>query len=58
MGYAAARGGLDAIEAAEQLVRLKRMASPSAWVDRDQIVGRLRLAVDRVMGEGGVWDED
>ena len=42
MGYAAARGGLDAIEAAEQLVRLKRMASPSAWVDRDQIVGRLR----------------
>jgi alpha-D-ribose 1-methylphosphonate 5-triphosphate synthase subunit PhnI len=58
MGYAAARGGLDAITAAEQLVRTLRLAAPSDWLDGDQIVQRLRLLVDRVMGEGGLWDEE
>jgi alpha-D-ribose 1-methylphosphonate 5-triphosphate synthase subunit PhnI len=58
MGYAAARGGLDAIRAAEDLVRLRRLVADSAWLGRDQLVDRLRLAVDRVMGEGGVWDPD
>lgn len=58
MGYAAARGGLDAITAAEDLVRTLRLAAPSEWLDGDQIVHRLRLLVDRAMGEGGLWDED
>jgi alpha-D-ribose 1-methylphosphonate 5-triphosphate synthase subunit PhnI len=58
MGYAAARGGLDAIEAAEQLVRRRRTVGESHWLDQDQLVERLRLAVDRVMGEGGVWDPE
>lgn len=58
MGYAAARGGLDAIAAAEELVRTQRLAAPSPWLGTDQLVDRLRLAVDRLMGEGGLWDPD
>lgn len=58
MGYAGARGGLDAIAAAERLVRRRRLAADSPWLGTDQIVDRLRLAVDRVIGEGGLWDPD
>ena len=57
MGYSAARGGIDAIEAAEKLVRHKRLNADCEWVSPEQIVGRFRLAVDRVMGEAGIWDE-
>jgi len=57
MGYAAARGGLGAITAAEQLVRTLRLTTASDWLGSEQIVERLRLTVDRVMGEGGMWDE-
>jgi alpha-D-ribose 1-methylphosphonate 5-triphosphate synthase subunit PhnI len=51
MGYAAARGGLDAIEAARGLVRRLR---PRGLAARD-LAEAQRLAVDRVMGEGGLW---
>lgn len=57
MGYVAAKGGLNAIRAAEDLVRRARLEAPSPWLELDQIVDRLRYAVDRVMGEGGLWDE-
>ena len=57
MGYAAARGGLQAIEAAEKLVARERILGHSSWLDTDQIIEKLRLAVDRVMSEGGLWDE-
>ncbi|MGE0879089.1 MAG: carbon-phosphorus lyase complex subunit PhnI [Acidimicrobiia bacterium] len=55
MGYVAARGGHGAIEAAEQLVRSLRWAGRSNWLQVDQIVERLGLAVDRVQSEGGLW---
>jgi alpha-D-ribose 1-methylphosphonate 5-triphosphate synthase subunit PhnI len=55
MGYAAARGGLEAILAAEDLVRRKRTEGSSAPLEVDQITDRLRLSVDRVMGEAGLW---
>ena len=55
MGYVAARGGLDAISAAEELVRRKRAEGDSPWLELEQLTDRLRLAVDRVMGEGGLW---
>jgi alpha-D-ribose 1-methylphosphonate 5-triphosphate synthase subunit PhnI len=58
MGYAAARGGLDAIEAAEELVRRRRLEGRSPWLEPDQLVERLGYAVDRVMGEGGLWAPD
>ncbi|MFT6812984.1 MAG: alpha-D-ribose 1-methylphosphonate 5-triphosphate synthase subunit PhnI [Ilumatobacter sp.] len=56
MGYAAARGGLEAIAAAEDLVRDARDLADSPWLELDQLIDRQRLAVDRVMGEGGLWD--
>lgn len=55
MGYSGARGGLDAIRAAETLTRRRRLAGDSDWLDLDQVSERLRLAVDRVQGEGGLW---
>lgn len=55
MGYVAAKGGLDAIRAAEELVHRKRIAGSSPWLEVDQLLERQRLAVDRVMGEGGLW---
>ena len=55
MGYAAARGGHAAISAAEELVRRSRLVAESPWLATDQLIDRMRLAVDRVMGEGGLW---
>ncbi len=57
MGYVAAKGGFDAIRAAEDLVANTRLEGKSSWLDLDQIIDRLGYAVDRVMGEGGLWDE-
>ena len=56
MGYVSARGGLDAIRAAEKLVRTKRLVSDSNWLEEEQILDKLRLLVDRVMGEAGLWE--
>jgi alpha-D-ribose 1-methylphosphonate 5-triphosphate synthase subunit PhnI len=57
MGYSGARGGLEAILAAEDLVRRARDCAPVPWASTEQIVARFRLAVDRVMGEAGLFDE-
>ena len=35
MGYVSARGGLDAIRAAERLVRRLRLTSESSWLEED-----------------------
>jgi alpha-D-ribose 1-methylphosphonate 5-triphosphate synthase subunit PhnI len=58
MGYVAAKGGRAAIEAAEELVRRARFGGTSPFLEVDQIVERLPYAVDRVMGEGGLWDPE
>ncbi|MBD3002591.1 carbon-phosphorus lyase complex subunit PhnI [Streptomyces sp. 5-10] len=55
MGYSGVRGGQEAIAAAERLVHRDRFAGSSRWLELDQITGRLGLAVDRVMGEAGLW---
>lgn len=57
MGYSGARGGLEAILAAEDLVRRARDHAPAPWAPTEQITARFRLAVDRVMGEGGLYHE-
>jgi len=57
MGYAGARGGLAAILAAEDLVRNARDHAQAPWATTGQITERFRLAVDRVMGEGGLYHE-
>lgn len=53
MGYTAVKGGLDAILAAEALVagRYDRLAT-------GQVRRGLRLLVDQVMGEGGLYAEE
>jgi alpha-D-ribose 1-methylphosphonate 5-triphosphate synthase subunit PhnI len=58
VGYAAARGGLDAILAAEELMRAKRDGGASPPLEISQLTERLNLAVDRVMGEAGLWAPD
>lgn len=40
MGYAGARGGLEAILAAEDLVRRARDFAPVPWASTEQIVAR------------------
>ena len=55
MGYSGVKGGMDAILAAERLVRRKRAAAP--WSPTAAIIETYRLAVDRVMGEAGLYDE-
>jgi len=57
MGYSGARGGLNAILAAEDLTRRTRDGGATPWATTQQIVGRFRLAVDRVMGEAGLYHE-
>ncbi|MBB5935472.1 carbon-phosphorus lyase complex subunit PhnI [Streptomyces zagrosensis] len=55
MGYAGVRGGQEAIVAAERLVAEARFGGGSGWLELGQITERLSAAVDRVMGEGGLW---
>ncbi len=55
MGYSGVKGGMTAILAAERLVHRKREQAP--WASAEQITGMFRLAVDRVMGEAGLYDE-
>jgi alpha-D-ribose 1-methylphosphonate 5-triphosphate synthase subunit PhnI len=55
VGYSGVKGGMDAILAAERLVRRKRAAAP--WSATAAIIESFRLAVDRVMGEAGLFDE-
>ncbi|KAA5837235.1 carbon-phosphorus lyase complex subunit PhnI [Saccharopolyspora hirsuta] len=55
MGYSGVRGGMEAILAAERLVRRSRDDAPAEWASTEQIVLRFRLAVDRIMGEAGLY---
>ena len=55
MGYVAARGGTEAIAAAEELVRRHRLHAAAPWLELEQLTERLRYLTDRVMGEGGLW---
>jgi alpha-D-ribose 1-methylphosphonate 5-triphosphate synthase subunit PhnI len=55
VGYSGVKGGMDAILAAERLVRRKRGAAP--WSATTAIIESYRLAVDRIMGEAGLYDE-
>jgi alpha-D-ribose 1-methylphosphonate 5-triphosphate synthase subunit PhnI len=55
--YVAVKGGEAAIEAAHRLLDRDRRGDPTApALTVDQIEGQLRLAVDRVMAEGALYD--
>lgn len=53
MGYSGVKGGMAAILAAERLVRRRRDQAP--WLPARHVAARFRLAVDRVMGEAGLY---
>ncbi len=55
MGYSAVKGGLLAIEAAEALVQHPLRAPSEPVLDTSQLEHQLLLAVDKVMGEGGLY---
>ena len=55
--YVAVKGGESAIAAAHRLLAEKRRGDRSVpALGVDQILGQLPLAVDRVMGEGSLYD--
>src|ERR1044071_4587557 len=55
MGYVAVKGGTDAIHNAQELVEFYRLKDATDPIDVKQIQSQLRLAIDKVMGEGGVY---
>ena len=55
MGYVAVKGGADAIAHARELVEFYRLREQTPPVTVRQISSQMRLAVDKVMGEGGLY---
>ncbi|MDP2210551.1 MAG: carbon-phosphorus lyase complex subunit PhnI [Candidatus Aquicultor sp.] len=55
MGYVAVKGGVEAIENAEELLKYFRLKGGSKPIEVKQIQDQLRLAVDKVMGEGSLY---
>jgi alpha-D-ribose 1-methylphosphonate 5-triphosphate synthase subunit PhnI len=55
VGYIPIKGGKAAIEAAEELVDYFRLRGGSNPIEVKQIQDQMRLAVDRVMGEGSLY---
>ena len=59
MAYVAVKGGEQAIDNAHAWLAEARRGDPSvAELEVDQIAGQLGRAVDRVMGEGSLFDRD
>ncbi|MGB9927226.1 MAG: carbon-phosphorus lyase complex subunit PhnI [Methanosarcina sp.] len=54
MGYVLVKGGSEAIKNAKRLVELIRTQA-SEPLEISQLKGRLKLAVDQAMGEGGLY---
>ena len=55
--YVAVKGGEKAISAAHELLRRERRGDASVpELGLEQVIGQLRLAVDRVMAEGSLYD--
>jgi alpha-D-ribose 1-methylphosphonate 5-triphosphate synthase subunit PhnI len=55
MAYVAVTGGQEAIQQAEQLVKFYRAKDSDAVLNISMIEKQLRLLVDRIMGEGGMY---
>lgn len=58
MGYVAVKGGHDAIVHAEKLINYYRVKALTEPVDIAQIQAQFRLALDKIMGEGGLYDPE
>jgi alpha-D-ribose 1-methylphosphonate 5-triphosphate synthase subunit PhnI len=55
MAYVAVTGGQEAIAEANSLVQYYRVKGSAKSIDIELIENQLRLLVDRVMGEGGIY---
>jgi len=55
MGYVAVAGGTEAIFKVEELLKYYRLKGKSDPLLVEQIRDQLRLAVDKVMGEGSLY---
>jgi len=55
MGYVAVKGGTEAIDNARQLVEFYRLRDAVTPLDVKQIQCQMRAAVDKIMGEGGLY---
>jgi alpha-D-ribose 1-methylphosphonate 5-triphosphate synthase subunit PhnI len=55
MGYVAVKGGTEAIHNAAELAEFYRVKGGSTPIDIKQIRDQMRLAIDKVMGEGGIY---
>ena len=55
MGYVAVKGGTEAINHARELVEFYRLKDATQPLDIKQIQGQMRAAIDKIMGEGGLY---
>jgi alpha-D-ribose 1-methylphosphonate 5-triphosphate synthase subunit PhnI len=55
MGYVAVKGGTEAIHNASELAEFYRIKGNTTPIDIKQIRAQMRLAIDKVMGEGGLY---
>jgi len=55
MGYVAVKGGTEAIHNASELAEFYRVKGDTTPIDIKQISAQMRLAIDKVMGEGGIY---
>jgi alpha-D-ribose 1-methylphosphonate 5-triphosphate synthase subunit PhnI len=55
MGYVAVKGGTEAIHNASELAEFYRIKGNTTPIDIKQIRSQMRLAIDKVMGEGGIY---
>jgi alpha-D-ribose 1-methylphosphonate 5-triphosphate synthase subunit PhnI len=55
MGYVAVKGGSDAIHQAKELVEFYRVKEQTTPITVEQIRTQMRLAVDKVVSEGGLY---
>lgn len=46
---------MNAVDEAARLDRAARHGGAGEWLELDQVTERLPLAIDRLMGEGGLW---
>jgi alpha-D-ribose 1-methylphosphonate 5-triphosphate synthase subunit PhnI len=55
MGYVAVKGGTEAIHNAGELAEFYRIKGETSPIGIKQIREQMRLAIDKVMGEGGIY---
>src|SRR5687767_11731221 len=55
MGYVAVKGGTEAIDNDRELVEFYRLKDATSPLDVKQIQAQMRAALDKIMGEGGLY---